>query len=114
MYGGSYFGFTQWAAAVHQPAALKAMVPYITWNDPLNGLLFRGGALELGVMANWNLMMGMDVLMRRHRGDPRALGQAIYLLVKEMDMLAPEGYWALPLKEYAPLKRHDIAPNMFG
>jgi putative CocE/NonD family hydrolase len=29
-YGASYFGFTQWAAAVQQPPALKAMVPFIT------------------------------------------------------------------------------------
>ena len=34
MYGLSYYGFTQWSAAVHQPAALKAMVPAITWCDP--------------------------------------------------------------------------------
>ncbi len=55
VYGASYFGFTQWSAAVHQPTALKAMVPLVTWNDPLNGVLARGGALELGSMANWNL-----------------------------------------------------------
>jgi putative CocE/NonD family hydrolase len=48
MYGISYFGFTQWAAAVHQPPALKAMIPFQTWNDPFNGVVFRGGALELG------------------------------------------------------------------
>jgi putative CocE/NonD family hydrolase len=28
MYGGSYNGFTQWAAAKHMPSALKAMAPY--------------------------------------------------------------------------------------
>lgn len=28
MYGGSYNGFTQWAAAKHMPKALKAMAPY--------------------------------------------------------------------------------------
>jgi len=39
MYGASYFGFTQWVAAVHQPPALKAMVPFVTWNDPFNGIL---------------------------------------------------------------------------
>jgi putative CocE/NonD family hydrolase len=30
MYGGSYDGFTQWAAAKHRPAALKAMMPAVT------------------------------------------------------------------------------------
>jgi uncharacterized protein len=99
MYGTSYFGFTQWSAAVLQPPALKAMVPFITWNDPLNGLVFRGGAMELGVSASWNLMMGLDVLMRRHRADPQALGRGISMLAKEMDALGTQGYWSLPLKE---------------
>lgn len=30
MYGGSYNGFTQWAAAKHRPAALKALMPSVT------------------------------------------------------------------------------------
>ncbi len=112
MYGVSYFGFTQWAPAVHQPPALKAMIPFQTWNDPFNGVVFRGGALELGSAASWNLMMGLDVLLRRHRGDQQTLGRSFYMLAKEMDALGPQGYWSLPLKDYAPLKRHDIAPSV--
>ena len=92
MYGISYFGFTQWSAAVHQPSALKAIAPAQTWNDPFNGVLFRGGALELGTSGNWQLMMGLDILIRRHRGDPQALGRSIYLLAKEMDALGKLGY----------------------
>ena len=113
MYGASYYGFTQWSAAVLNPPALKAMVPFITWNDPLNGVVFRGGALELGSAASWNLMMGLDVLIRRHYGNPEAIGRAIYMLAKEMDALGTAGYWSLPLKEFAPIGRHDIAPNVF-
>jgi putative CocE/NonD family hydrolase len=113
MYGASYFGFTQWAAAIHRPAALKAMVPFQTWNDPFNGVLFRGGAQELGTSGSWQLQMALDVLMRRHRGNPQALGQAIYLLVREMDALGTGGYASLPLKEFAPLKQQDIAPYFF-
>ncbi len=113
MYGISYFGFTQWAAAVLQPPALKAMVPFETWNNPLNGLVFRGGALELGGAVSWQLMMGLDILMRRHRDDPQALGRAVYLLAKEMDALEKEGYWFLPLREFGPLKQQDIAPYFF-
>lgn len=37
MYGGSYNGFTQWAAAKKLPAALKTFVPYAA-NNPGNGL----------------------------------------------------------------------------
>lgn len=113
MYGISYFGFTQWATAVHHPPALKVMVPVQTWNDPLNGVIYRGGALELGSSGSWNLLMGLDVLMRRHRGNPQALGRAISLLAKEMDALGKLGYWSLPLNEFGPLKRHEVAPTFF-
>src|SRR5579864_8692391 len=113
MYGASYFGFTQWASAVYNPPALKAMLPFQTWNDPLNGVIFRGGALELGAAGSWQLMMGLDVLMRRHRGDPQALGRAIYLLAKEIDALGKMGYWSLPLSEFEPLKHQEIAPAFF-
>ncbi len=113
MYGISYFGFTQWAAAVLQPPALKAMAPLQTWNDPLNGVLFRGGALQLG-LANWDLQMDLDVLMRRHRGNREALGRAIYMLVGEMDNLAWRGYWELPLKNFAPFKRQGIDSTFFS
>jgi len=37
MYGGSYDGFTQWAAAKKPPTALKTIVPYVA-NNPGNGL----------------------------------------------------------------------------
>ena len=113
MFGISYFGFTQWAAAVLQPPALKAMIPVQTWNDPLNGVLFREGALQLG-LANWDLQMNLDVLMRRHRGNPQALGRAIYMLVGEMDSLAERGYWELPLKDFAPFTRQGIDSTFFS
>ncbi|HZO74361.1 MAG TPA: CocE/NonD family hydrolase [Ktedonobacteraceae bacterium] len=113
MYGASYYGYTQWLAAIHQPPALKAMVPYITWNDPFNGGSFRGGAYELGKAANWNLSMGLNVLMRRHRGDYKTLGRNIAALVQEMNALGQQGYWSLPLKEFSPLKSADVAPAFF-
>jgi putative CocE/NonD family hydrolase len=113
MYGASYFGFTQWSAAVHNPPALKAMIPFVTWNDPFNGVQFRGGALELGTTANWQLDMGLNVLMRRYANDPKALGSAVYKLAKELDAMGTLGYWSLPLKEFEPIKRLDVAPAFF-
>jgi len=113
MYGASYFGYTQWSAAVHQPPALKAMVPFITWADPLNGLVYRGGVFELGIGASWNLMMGLGQLFRRHGQDPRALGPALAAWAGEFDALGATGYAALPLAEFAPLRRQDVAPAFF-
>jgi putative CocE/NonD family hydrolase len=44
MYGGSYEGFTQWAAAKHMPKALKALMPSVTAapgiDVPMDGNLF--------------------------------------------------------------------------
>jgi putative CocE/NonD family hydrolase len=112
-YGASYFGFTQWAAAVDRPPALKAMVPFETWRNTFNGLGARGGAMEFGVIANWHLNMGLNVLLRRYAGDPQALGAAIYRFAEEMNRLGPAGYWALPLRDFAPLRRQDVAPAFF-
>lgn len=113
MYGASYYGFTQWSAAVRQPPALRAMAPFITWSDPLNGHTFRGGALELGCAASWDLQMGMELLVRRHRDDLPALMAAIHSLVETYDALGPEGYSSLPLSEFEALRRHDVAPWFF-
>ncbi len=113
MYGVSYFGFTQWAAAIHQPVGLKAIAPMQTWNDPLNGITFRGGALELGTAGSWQLSMAFDVLVRRYREDPQSLGQSLYMLIKDIDALAVTGYASLPLGEFAPLKHQNVAPEFF-
>lgn len=116
MFGASYSGFTQWTAATHQPAALKAIVPMITVGDPFNGSRFRAGAFELGKHANWHLQsVGMDVVLKRYRGeaDPRKLDQAMHELAEEIDALGTKGYWSLPLKEFAPLKRIGIGQAFF-
>jgi uncharacterized protein len=48
MYGGSYEGFTQWAAAKHMPKALKAMMPSVTHapgiDFPMDGGVFANYA----------------------------------------------------------------------
>ncbi|HUQ18209.1 MAG TPA: CocE/NonD family hydrolase [Gemmatimonadaceae bacterium] len=48
MYGGSYDGFTQWAAAKHRPKALKAMMPPVTHapgiDFPIDGNVFMSYA----------------------------------------------------------------------
>jgi putative CocE/NonD family hydrolase len=113
MYGASYFGFTQWAAALRQPPALKAMAPSITWCDPQNGLAFRGGALELGTTAHWGLLMGFDTYVRRFQGDRAALGASIFGLAQEVDRLGGNGYASLPLREFGPLMRHPVLPAFF-
>jgi putative CocE/NonD family hydrolase len=110
MYGLSYFGFTQWSAALRQPPALKAIVPFVTWCDPLNGLAFRGGAFELGTTAHWSLQMGFDMLARQYRGDMQRMGAAFASLAREIDELGPSGYASLPLAEFGPHRRQPMLP----
>src|ERR671937_1805734 len=113
MYGLSYFGFTQWSAALQQPPALKAIVPFVTWSDPLNGLAFRGGAFELGTTAHWSLQMGFDMLARQYRGDMQRMGAAFASLAREIDELGPSGYASLPLADFGPLRRQPMVPVLF-
>lgn len=112
MYGASYYGFTQWAAAKERPAALRAMAPMITWDEPDDGVMSRDGVLELGLQAAWNLQTGFDQLARRHRGNLPALGAAYRTLVREMDALPVAGYAELPLEGFGPLARADMAEPM--
>jgi putative CocE/NonD family hydrolase len=113
MFGESYLGFAQWAAAVQHPPALKAMVPFDTWNGPANGLAFRGGALELGTQAYWGLQMGFDQLLRQHRSNPVLLGPALVGLAREVDRLGSSGYASLPLSEFGPFRRNPVMPRFF-
>jgi uncharacterized protein len=51
MFGSSYVGFTQWAAAASGAAPLRAIAPAFTWADADDGLIRRGGVWEIGATA---------------------------------------------------------------
>jgi len=101
MYGLSYFGKTQWHAAVMRPPSLKSMVPGITWGNHLNGVQMRGGVQELGLMQYWALTaLALDLLFRKYRGDPQNIGKKLPELVGTIDtILAGGGYDTLPLAD---------------
>ena len=105
MYGGSYMGFTQWAAAREAPAALRAMAPMITWADPNEGVFSRNGVFELGLEGSWLMQRGIDELARRHRGDLVELGRSFARMAHEYDRLATAGYAEVPLRGFGPLAR---------
>lgn len=97
MWGLSYFGMTQWQAAVGRPAGLKALVPGITFGEYRNGTQYRGGTHELGTVASWpQTAIAADVLLRRHGGDPAQLLPRLQELIGIIDDL-PNGYGVLPL-----------------
>ncbi|MEJ7819698.1 MAG: CocE/NonD family hydrolase [Rubrobacteraceae bacterium] len=101
MYGLSYFGKTQWQAAVMRPPSLKSMVPGITWGNHLNGVQMRGGAQELGLMQYWaQTTLAPDALFRKYAGDSESVGEKLPELIGVIDtLLAGGGYDTLPLAD---------------
>src|ERR687885_56690 len=98
MYGASYFGMTQWQAAIMKPPSLKSMAPGITWGNYLNGVHMRGGGRELGLRFSWTqATLAPDPLLRKYRQDPEELGKQLPALVGVIDNI-PEEYDVLPLK----------------
>ena len=114
MFGASYLGFTQWMAAKEAPPSLKAIVPSITWADMRDGTTLRGGAIELGTQGYWYLnAVGMDTILKRVAGaPPQDQMQAMGLLLREIDRLRAEGYFSLPLKDFAPLKQLGLSAEL--
>lgn len=107
MYGESYCGNTQWMAAIERPPSLSAISPALTWCDPRDGLLARGGAIELGLDLPWTLLMGVAHLERlglsaQERSD------RVARLLEDYDRLPERGYWDLPVREIEVLRRHGF------
>lgn len=95
MYGGSYTGNTQWAAAVTKPPHLAAIAPQFTWSAPENGLFYRGGALEYGLNIWWSLLQSMA----QYPKDTTSMGALLAKLdttILDIDHLADITYWELP------------------
>ncbi len=112
MYGPSYLGHTQWAAASAGPPALRVVVPEFTWDDPFDGLLARGGTKEIGLVTQWTLGLGVNVLERRFARRPgelrRALAQvdAAFAAFPSEDAIRE---LRLPLPRPRPTEQADVA-----
>jgi putative CocE/NonD family hydrolase len=107
MYGGSYWGNSQWLAAIEQPPSLAAISPAVTWSDPMDGLFARGGAVELGLVVPWSLQQGLDYIARTSPDGDEARKRAEAVL-DEWDRLDQDGYWDLPVHDIAVLRRHAV------
>ena len=111
MYGASYFGMSQWQAAVMQPPSLKSMAPGITWGNYLNGSQFRGGVRELGLRFYWWMsVLSLNSFFRKYSEDRDKLAELLPSLVNVIDHI-PEEYEVLPLNELPD--PGDVVPYMF-
>jgi len=110
MFGLSYPGNTQWMAAIEQPPSLSAIVPSMTWCEPLDGLLARGGALELGLAVVWTLQMAAEHLERLPISTEEAERRAV-ALIDDLDRIVEDGFHQLPVHDMPVLRRHE-APDL--
>ena len=98
MMGASYYGATQWLAAIEAPPALKAIAPFITTDQYYEKWTYQGGAFQLGFMLQWaSATFGVAEAVRRllhGTGDATGVGTAI----GAADAVAAN-YWHLPLCE---------------
>lgn len=107
MMGASYYGATQWLAAMRNPPALKAIAPFITTDQYYDKWTYQGGAFQLGFILQWasaTFAVG-EVARRLSRGEAgaRELGAAITVADQ-----VNERYWHTPLGELPELE--DLAP----
>ncbi|MDV6212741.1 CocE/NonD family hydrolase [Rhodococcus erythropolis] len=95
MFGASYTGNTQWAAAVTRPPHLVVIAPQVTWSEPADGIFYRGGALEYGLNVSWSLAQSMAQYPKTATSMQdliAKLGTTMY----DVDHLADQTCWELP------------------
>ncbi len=109
MYGASYMGFTQWAAAQTRPPHLKALFPSFTWADAMDGASMRGGAVELGITRNWTMQNAMDTDLRRAQltGDPMQSYLSLRKMSGELDTMPTHGYFETPITGFGRRRSMD-------
>jgi putative CocE/NonD family hydrolase len=110
--GASYFGATQWLAAMHQPPHLKAIFPIITGSEYYDGWTYQGGAFQLGFMLYWTLLwLAPDTVQRLERDGRVEAGATVRL------MLAADGiedhYRRLPLTDQPALAANQATRYYF-
>ena len=114
LWGFSYLGYTQWAATAKRPPHLKTIMPAFTWSDARKGMLWRGGAFELGLFGNLMLpSLGADSLMKRAANATEEKYQTLLKsFIHELDFLPKGGYSSLPLQNFSPLKSLNLGMDL--
>jgi len=112
MYGLSYMGYVQFAAAAMRPPALKTIIPTQTFCD-LYSALNVGGAPALGVTVSWNLVFGVFMALAWQRRSEEERRQLTGRLIEAIDGMARgETFSLLPLRDM-PLIGRDGFARMF-
>jgi uncharacterized protein len=103
MYGPSYLGMVQFAAAIKAPPALKCLVPVVTPADYHDGLVYRQGALQLGQLLGWYTLKSAQTLMYRAAAGEDVSADMSALLQHMAGLAADYGH--LPAREAPAVSR---------
>ncbi len=110
MFGGSYVGYTQLAAASTRPPSLKTIIPAITFCDPYL-VMYGGGALALGTGVSWGLLAGAQMAILRHPGSDAEKERLMGQLVAAVDGMAlGRTFDTLPLSDMPLIGRDGLLP----
>ncbi|WP_077328580.1 CocE/NonD family hydrolase [Virgibacillus siamensis] len=113
MFGLSYYGFTQLAAAAENPPHLKAIFPSQSLNDPRRGNMYHSGAYGLGTSETWALeSIVPDMLKRKYGNDTEKYREMMLKTADYMNHIH-EWYHYKPINEWPPLKELRTADYFF-
>jgi len=105
-YGLSYMGGTSWLAAASGHPALKALSPTTAPCDFWHNHFWRGGALNIGLLAMWSMRAIGPTALIRGRPDPAEFFPLLRQLVDDMDDFETV-LRQLPLEQFAPTRPGD-------
>jgi putative CocE/NonD family hydrolase len=106
MFGVSYMGYTQLAAAATRPPSLKTIIPTQTFCDPYT-VMYEGGAPALGVNVSWHLLPGLLMSLAWRSEGETEKGLLLAQLIESIDgMSRGETFNVLPLSDL-PLIGHE-------
>lgn len=103
MWGSSYLGMVQFAAAVQAPSALKCLLPIVTPADYFDGLAYRQGAFQLGQLVGWYTVKSAQTLGYRAAAGEDVAADMPALLAHMTGL--PASYLHLPAREMPAVSR---------
>jgi uncharacterized protein len=103
MWGSSYVGMVQLAAAVQAPSALKCLLPIVTPADYYGGLAYRQGAFQLGQLLGWYTMKSAQTLGYRAMAGEDVTADGPALAAHAANMAA--NYRYLPARDMPAVSR---------
>ncbi|GAB3049310.1 CocE/NonD family hydrolase [Virgibacillus ainsalahensis] len=105
LFGMSYHGYTQLAAAVEAPPSLKAIAPVMTMGDPWAEMLSgESKASNIGNLETWTLASMIEDQLKRKNG-PKA--EKVQSYIDEL----PKWLHHAPANEWPPMK--DLDPDSY-